>query len=76
MDIVRGNIFRRVARPHLDQLAVQVSDLFDIVLLQFHEEAVFAKDIVIPVHAPHGFFGFVIQQGSAEFRRTYIQRCK
>ncbi len=57
MHIVGGDILRRITRPHLDQLAVQVGDLFDIVLLQFDKEAVGTKDIVIPVHAPDSFFG-------------------
>ncbi len=38
-------------------------------LLQFHEEAVRAEDVVIPVHAAHGFFGRVVQQGPRDLGR-------
>ena len=62
MDIVGGDVFCRITRPHLDQLAVQVSDLFDVMLLKFHKEAVGAEDIVIPVHPADRFLRVIVQQ--------------
>ena len=68
MHIVGGDELCRILCAHLNQSAIEIGDFFDIVLLEFDEESVRAEDIVIPVHAPDGFFGFVVQQRARNFR--------
>ena len=63
VDIVGGDVFGAVARTQFHQFAIQFEDFGDVVLLQFEEEAVGAEDIVIPVDAADGLFGFFLEDG-------------
>ncbi len=57
MHVVGGQVTGRIARAQFYQAAVQVGYFLDIMVLEFDEETLWAKDIVIEIHAPHGFLG-------------------
>jgi hypothetical protein len=70
MHVVGGDILARIPRAQfLSSFLFRVGDLFDVVLLQFHKEAVAAEDLVIPVPFFHGFFRVFIQQRARNLRR-------
>ena len=55
MHIIGCDVFGGITRSQLDQLAVHLGDLFEIVLLQLDEEAVRSEHVVIPVRTPDSF---------------------
>ena len=69
MHVVGGDIVRRIARAQLEQFFIQVGDLFDVVLLQFHKETVAAEHVIIPVQAAHCFLGLGFEQGARDLCR-------
>ena len=62
--IIGGYIVSFVACTKVEQVLVEFGDFFDVVMLKFDEEAVFPKDIVVPVHAPYSFFWIFLQQSA------------
>ena len=66
MDIIGGNKTGIVPAAQVEQLSVDLIQLWDIMLLQLEEEAVSAKNFVIPVQRVgglHSRFPFWIRRG-------------
>jgi len=62
--VIGGHIFGFVARAECQQVFVQFGNLFDVVMLEFYKETICPKNIVVPIHAPHSFFGIFFDQGT------------
>ena len=62
MNIVGGDVTGGITRTHFHQPAIELGDFLDIVMLELDKETLRPEDVVVPVHAPHGFGGVVIQQ--------------